>query len=437
VTATPGQPLALPVTQKREFWVLMGYAMVLGVFGAFAGLIFVGAITFGGKWYSDSHPGWFGGHWWWVAVAAAAGVAVGLVRRLTRLPWKTPGLFEDLQTEHVDPKLVPGIAAVSLVSLIGGASLGPEKALGSMGGGAGSWIAQRRGLKTEDAQVNTLAGFAGAYGGLFSSTLIVVMLIMEAARPGGPRCVKALAAQIVCSSVSFGIYFAIAGAVFLDDYKVPQYKFEDWQLLAGIPLGLFAAVVVTVLAGFILGAARLFGRLKVPDIVKSVLGGVIFGVVGVALPLTMFSGGDQLKTELSRAGTLGVGLLVAALIGKMLTFGVSQGSGFVGGPIFPSLFIGGTAGVIVHQVIPGVPLGLAFTCLLAAVPGAVVAAPFAMVLMAAFLTQVGALQTAPILIAVVTAFLTMEGVKFFLASRKQARAAAAKPAAEAKPATAG
>ena len=252
MTATPGQPLALPVTQKREFWVLMGYAMVLGVFGAFAGLIFVGAITFGGKWYSDSHPGWFGGHWWWVAVAAAAGVAVGLVRRLTRLPWKTPGLFEDLQTEHVDPKLVPGIAAVSLVSLIGGASLGPEKALGSMGGGAGSWIAQRRGLKTEDAQVNTLAGFAGAYGGLFSSTLIVVMLIMEAARPG-----------------------------------------------------------------------------------------------------------------------------------------------------------------------------------------AVVAAPFAMVLMAAFLTQVGALQTAPILIAVVTAFLTMEAVKYLLASRKQARAAAAKPGAGAKPATPG
>jgi H+/Cl- antiporter ClcA len=435
VTATRGQAAAPPVTQKREFWILMGYAVVLGVFGAFAGLIFVGAIKFGGKWYSDSHPGWFGGHWWWVAVAAAAGVAVGLARRLTRLPWKTPGLFDDLQTGHVDAGLVPGIAAVSLVSLIGGASLGPEKALGSMGGGAGSWIAQRRGLKTEDAQVNTLAGFAGAYGGLFSSTVIVVMLIMEVARPGGHRFAKALAAQIVASSVSFGIYFAIAGAVFLDFYKVPQYKFEDWQLLAGIPLGLFAAVVVTLLAGFTLAAARLFGRLKVPDIAKSVLGGVIFGVVGVALPLTMFNGSDQLKTVLSGAGTLGLGLLAATLIAKMLTFAVSQGSGFVGGPIFPSLFIGGTAGVIVHQVIPGVPLGLAFTCLLAAIPGAMVAAPFSMVLLAAFLTQVGALQTAPILIAVITAFLTMEGVKYLLASRKQARAAAAKPAAGAKPAT--
>src|SRR5215467_2985493 len=142
MTATPEQAVAPPVTQKPEFWVLMACAAVLGVFGAFAGLIFVGVITFGGKWYSDSHPGWFGGHWWWVAVAAAAGIAVGLVRRVVRVPWKTPGLLEDLKTEHVDPGLVPGIAAVSLVSLIGGASLGPEKALGAMGGGAGSWIAQ-------------------------------------------------------------------------------------------------------------------------------------------------------------------------------------------------------------------------------------------------------------------------------------------------------
>ena len=57
-------------------------------------------------------------------------------------------------------------------------------------------------------------------------------------------------------------------------------------------------------------------------------------------------------------------------------------------------------------------------------------APFSIALMAAFLTQVGALQTAPILIAVVTSLLTMEAVKYLLASRQQARAAAAKPAAQ-------
>jgi H+/Cl- antiporter ClcA len=157
--------------------------------------------------------------------------------------------------------------------------------------------------------------------------------------------------------------------------------------------------------------------MKVPTMVKPLIGGAVFGLIGVVLPLTMFTGSSQLKTVLHDSGTLGVGLLAVVIIAKMVTFAVSGASGFVGGPIFPALFIGGTAGVFVHEVIPGVPLGLAFTCLFAAVPGSLVAAPFSMVLLAAFLTQVGALQTAPILVAVVTAFLAMEAVKYLQASR--------------------
>jgi H+/Cl- antiporter ClcA len=65
-----------------------------------------------------------------------------------------------------DPRWVPGVAVVSAVSLIGGANLGPEKALGALGGGAGSWIAQRRKLSQEDSKLCTLSGFGGAYGGL-------------------------------------------------------------------------------------------------------------------------------------------------------------------------------------------------------------------------------------------------------------------------------
>ena len=403
----------------------MAYAVALGVFGALVALVFMGVIGVGNNWYTDSDPGWFGGGWWWVAITAAAGVGVGLLRHVTRLPEQIPGLIADLKEEQVNPRLVPGIVAASAVSLIGGASLGPEKALGSMGGGAGTWSSRRRGLEVEDRQVNTLAGFAGAYGGLFSSTVIVVMLVLEVARPGGLRLTKALVGAIVASSVSFGIYFAVAGSFFLDVYEVPSYKYEDWHLLAGVPLGLLAAVIVTLLVIVMKLAAGLFGRLKLPSVAKTTIGGVIFGLVGVMLPLTMFTGSDQLTVVIDDAGTLGVGLLVALVLGKILTFAVSQASGFVGGPVFPALFLGGTAGVVVNQVFTGVPLGLAFTCLLAAVPGSVVSAPFSMVLLAAFLTQVGALQTAPILIAVVTAFLTMEGVKYLVARSKQ-------PVAEAK-----
>jgi chloride channel protein, CIC family len=422
-SGTEGAPP--PLTQTRQFWVLLAYAVVLGVAGALASLVFMGVIGFGDNWYVVANPRWFGGHWWWIAVTTAAGVVVGLLRLLTRLPEHTSGLIADLQEGRVEPRLVPGIVAVSAVSLIGGASLGPEKALGSIGGGAGTWVSRRRGLSAEDSQVNTLAGFGGAYGGLFSSTVIVVMLIMEVARPGGHRFTKALVGAVMASSVSFAVYFAIAGSVFLDAYPVPQYQFEDWQLLAAVPLGLFAAAVTTLLALFVKLSAVLFDRLKLPGIAKSSLGGAVFGLVGVALPLTLFTGSDQLTTVLTDGGSLGLGLLVALLIGKMLTFSVCQATGFVGGPIFPALFIGGTAGVLVHQVFPGVPLGLAFTCLLAAVPGALVAAPFSMVLLATFLTAVGALQTAPILITVLTAFLTMEGVKYLLARRQHPRAATA------------
>ena len=288
-----------------------------------------------------------------------------------------------------------------------------------MGGGAAEWISRRRGLDEEDDRVNTLTGFAGAYGGLFSSTVIVVMLILEVARPGGQRMAKTLVTMIVSSSVSFGIYFVVGGAFFLDAYRVPSYTFEDWQLLAGIGLGLFAAVVVTLMVAVIKLAVGMFDRLKVPAIVKSVIGGLAFGLVGVILPLTMFTGSDQLKTVITTGGMLGAGFLAALVIAKIATFALSEASGFVGGPIFPTLFIGGTAGVLVHQVIPGIPLGLAFTCMFAAVPGALISAPFSMVLLAAFVTQVGALQTAPILIAVVTAFLTMESVKYLLVTRRK------------------
>ena len=36
MTATPEQPLAVPVTQKREFWVLIAYAVALPLIAGLA-----------------------------------------------------------------------------------------------------------------------------------------------------------------------------------------------------------------------------------------------------------------------------------------------------------------------------------------------------------------------------------------------------------------
>src|SRR4029453_14273686 len=137
MSAASGAEGSPPLTQTRQFWVLLGYAVVLGVVGALASLVFMGVIGLGDDWYVVARPGWFGGQWWWIAVTAGAGVLVGLVRRLTRLPEHTPGLIADLQEGRVEPRLVPGIVAVSAVSLIGGGRLWPGVGLGGRGGGGG------------------------------------------------------------------------------------------------------------------------------------------------------------------------------------------------------------------------------------------------------------------------------------------------------------
>jgi hypothetical protein len=64
------------------------------VIGGVFGLLFMGSSA-SGTLHSYSRPGWMGGHWW--AVTGAAGVVVRLLRRVTQLPEKTPGIIAELQ----------------------------------------------------------------------------------------------------------------------------------------------------------------------------------------------------------------------------------------------------------------------------------------------------------------------------------------------------
>ena len=220
----------------------MGYAAFFGVVLAFASLAFLGLIKGGTDlWFTlPKHPGWFDGSLWWVAVTAAAGVLVGVLRRLFRLPAKLPGTVEEIKDGRVEPSTVPGAVAVSLVSLAGGASLGPEDALGKLGGGLGTWVSERRKLGEDLRGTNTLTGMSAAYGGLLSAPLLATILVLELARPKGARFSETLVGGLLASSVAFAVYFPIAGSTFVGIYSVPSFKYEDWQLLAAVPLGLVA-----------------------------------------------------------------------------------------------------------------------------------------------------------------------------------------------------
>src|SRR3954451_2003841 len=243
----PG-PDVVALTRSPGFWRLMGYAALFGVLLAFAALAFLGLVNGGTDlWFTlPGDPGWFDGSLWWVAVTAGAGVVVGVLRRLFGVPVKLPGTVQELEEERVEPSTVPGAVAVSLVSLAGGASLGPEDALGKLGGGLGTWVSERQKLSEDERATNTLSGMAGAYGGLLSSPLLASVLTLEIARPKAARFADTLVAGLLASSVAFAVYFPIAGSTFVGLYDLPSYKYEDGQLLAAVPLGLVAGALALI-----------------------------------------------------------------------------------------------------------------------------------------------------------------------------------------------
>ena len=413
-----------PLTHSPGFWLVQRYALMLGVILAFGSLAFLGVVKHGGKWFDlPSDPGWFDGRLWWVGVTGAAGVLVGVLRRVFRLPLTLPGLIKELKEMRVDPSHVPGMVAVSVVSLVGGASLGPEAALGAMGGGLGTWLSDRRGLGEDARATTTISGMAGAYGGLLSAPYVAALMVIEIARP--KRVEDAAIACLLASTISFAIFYPIAGSTFLGIFTLPPSQFEDWQLLAAVPLGILGALLALITVGAIAAMSKLTAPLASHTIVRSTVGGVGFGLVAVALPLTLFTGTSQLTTIVHDGATLGAGLLIAVVVAKILVFALCETTGFIGGPFFPMLFVGATTGVALHELIPGLPLALTFTTLFAAVPGSLVAAPFSLILVAFISTQIGTLQTAPVAISVLIAYLALSGSGALMAlAQKRAKPAA-------------
>ena len=420
----PGSgPGFVPLDRSRGFWTIIGYAVVIGLVLAFAALAFLGLLKGGTKlWFTlPKNPGWFSGHLWWVAVTAAAGVLVGVLRRVFRLPAKLAGTLKEIRDERVETSTVLKAVAVSLVSLVGGASLGPEDALGKMGGGFGTWVSARRNLDESTSATNSLSGMSAAFGGLLSSPILATALVAEVARPKRVRLGDTLVATLLSSTVAFAVYFPIAGGTFLGIYRLPPFKYEDWQLAAAVPLGLAAGALALITVAAIGLLAKLTAPLAKRTILRPALGGIAFGLVGVALPLTMFTGTGQLATIIHDGATLGAGLIIAVVFAKILTFALCEATGFIGGPILVTLFIGGTAGIAAHLLIPGLPEGLTFATMFVAILAALVAAPVSLIVLAALTTQIGTLQLAPVAIAVLTAYLAVSGSGALMALVRKGR----------------
>jgi H+/Cl- antiporter ClcA len=395
-----------------------------------------------------------------------------------------PGLFKDVNDYHVDPKWVPYTFMISGIGLGGGANLGPEQALGNLGGGIGTYLAHddpfKFGFDEDDRKLLVLAGMCGALGALFPSPILGVLMIYELGNP--PKSM--MESIVILSSAAFTgflIYYAILndygntlGVDLLNAKKYNfivafQWDFELWQCGTAFLIGITSGVIV-LSAIIVIGITRqIFARIRMrlernkflQNIVPPIIGGVIIGAVNYALPCTVGDGNmvigtivrygyayaypdgpalppgmapllqDDIIAKLDGNGSGGLDshILVSTAFAKMFLLGVSMNCGFVGGFVFPTILVGVISGMVCFQLFPYIPLGMCIACFMAAVPSGICPMPFTLAGLAIYLLHLGLYQTVPIFISVITAYTVVCGTGIFTALQqralKKAREAAA------------
>ena len=121
----------------------------------------------------------------------------------------------------------------------------------------------------------------------------------------------------------------------------------------------------------------------------------------------LFSGQAQLPVLVEQSATWSTGALLLVIVCKGLAYALSL-SAFRGGPIFPSLFIGGAIGVLVADLpgmslVPGLAIGIGAMC------ATMLKLPFTSVLLATVLLSSDAYAVMPLaIVAVVVAYVTTE-----------------------------
>lgn len=407
-------PLHLPWYRR-----LLGAAFALGLGGGILGLAYLAATNTGiDLFFGSAGTAAWSGEWWWIPLVSLGAVAVVAVREWWDVEDHVPGAVEAISSARADHKKVPGWVVLSAVSLVTGASLGPSFALVMIGGALGSWISERRWAEGKANRSYTLAGMAGGLGGAFTAPVFGAFMVSEIAPTPREGYVAAIIPQVIASTVGFAFFYAVIGRTFLDSFRLPSYEFEMSDMAVAVMLGVAAAgVMLTFVAidGLVTWTAKRVSN----RYVLAGVGGAVVGLIAVALPLTLGAGNSQLSTVITDSATLGVGLLIVVLIGKMVALAISLSVGFIGGNVFPMMFLGGTAGTIVHLAFPDVPYALAVSAMMAAVPGGSLRAPMSLTLIAVITVGLGATTVAPVTVAVITSYVVVATVQYLLPSRKE------------------
>lgn len=392
----------------------MGRALLIGVLAGIASLAFTQVVRVGTEliWPEDIEYGWLSGELWWIALVGMTGLVVGVLRSTFSVE-DLDGSLTIIQESDIDRSTALPAIGISIVSLIGGASLGPFDGGVRSGATIGHWFASLRGLSDREREVDTLSGINGSLGGLLTTPVLVTLLVTELRWPEKRNLYRTLLPALVAAIAGFVVFFAVVGDTFLGVFALPSYDVELWHLGLGVILGVVAAALSWLLGVTVYVIRRWMLPLVTNQILRATFGGLALGAIAVALPLTLASGKGQLSVAIDQVEVLGGWLLVAVVLGKIVAVAISLTSGFIGGPVMPTLFIGGSAGLAIHAFFPDIPIALAFSTMLVAVPGVSIGAPYSMIFLAALTVGIGAVETVPAAIGVLTAYLLNSGLGWF------------------------
>jgi H+/Cl- antiporter ClcA len=382
-------------------------AVLLGLFGGGFGLAYLLMLERASHalWGDWATVGWFSGNWRMLVFPVVAGLITGVIYQGLRLPRRFHDFVTDLKAGFVDPKTAPGAVLVALVSQIGGVPLGPEGPLGTGGGAAGTWLAKRSGSDPQGVRVMTLTGMAGSFAGLLSSPMWGPLLAFELESDSSEGYhYRDLIPGFVSGAVAFGLMWPVIGSPFLAVVSLPDITFESWMLLASLLIGLVGALVALLIGRTLIWTVGAMRRLDTRPVIRGLIGGSIVAVVTFTLPLTLFSGQQALAPMLEAPAQLGIGVLVALAVFKVVGMTASIGGGFFGGTIFPTFFIGSALGAVVHVLVPWVPLALATASMMSAVGGALAMVPLSMAILSTLVVGANYVTAGAVMVASVTGF---------------------------------
>ncbi len=326
-----------------------------------------------------------------------------------------------LLTGHIIPRYVPSILLEAFIALWSGAAIGPEGPLVFLSGGVGTFIADRLRIEKDDVPLLVYSAIAGAFGAFFGSPVVGALGAYEYMFIKELDFYRHVIPGLVAAAFGYSVYFALLQTSFLGIFSFPTYASPHiYDLGSAVLVGVIAGVI-GILFKVIFGVMHLvFTPLKKRPVVLAIVGGVVIGLIGSFLPLTLYSGQAQLLQIIHNPAAYTVGLLLLMVLVKALLTSTSFATGFDGGPIFPLLFIGGTLGLAISQVLTFIPQGVAVTAGMAGVACAILPLPLTVTLLLGLLG--GQLDLLPVIvIGAVTGFLVSKALTPLLPKQKSAQ----------------